>query len=214
MNAIDSLQEIIARLPGIGPRQARRIVFSIAQQGSDFRGRFIRELERLSDTTAECTLCRRQTLKADLHSDGACSICSDSTRDTSTRMIVSTSLDLEAIERTGAYRGVYYVFGPLVPLSPTSFQETSAENRINTLLNFLSRNNNVLLKEIVISFSATADGQHTSHVIAERIRNSQEQTLVSVPITVLGRGMSTGTEIEYIDEGTFAAAFKGRNPAE
>lgn len=210
MNVFDRLQETIAKFPGIGPRQARRIAFFLGQVQPEFRTKLLFELKQLHDTATTCSVCGRQIMHASMNSKEAaplCSICADTSRDQRVRMIVSTSLDIEAIEKTGAYRGTYYVFGPHIALS---HKEPSTDDRIKRLMNFFSKIHKDTLKEIIISLSATPEGQHTAHSIHTALNSLDTLREEHVHISQLGRGMSTGTEIEYIDEGTFTAAFSGR----
>lgn len=210
MHAFDRLQELISQLPGIGPRQARRIVFFLGQTAPEYRTRLIHALEQLHTTATTCTECGKQIMQSSAavqDTQPLCPICADSTRDRSTRMIVSSTLDIEAIEKTHSYKGVYYVFGPHISLSR---KEPSADDRIKRLVNFFSNKHKETLKEIIISLSATPEGQHTAHLIYTTLQTLDRVRNENVHISQLGRGMSTGTEIEYIDQGTFSAAFTGR----
>lgn len=206
-NAIDNLQESFAHFPGIGPRQARRIAYYLANQSHDVRKRIIHDLGMLDKDVVHCSFCERTMINQNSQ-NVLCSVCADNKRDNALIMVVSSTLDLEAIERTRLYNGKYYVFGPLFSLKIKDANKQQYENnRIQKLIDFLSKQ--VQTKEMIISFSANNEGVLTTDRIIESCKNIptlHEQ----FKITILGRGISSGAEIEYIDDITLDAALKGR----
>ena len=136
-----------------------------------------------------------------------CSICSDDTRDHTSLMIVARDSDLEAIEKSGVYCGLYFVLGGIVPILE---KEPEKRVRLKELKKRVS--GDPISGEIILSMSATPDGEHTAEVVKQFLENN---SLASgrgskIKITVLGKGLSTGTELEYSDTETLKNALKNR----
>ena len=114
MDSLHKLEEIFAHFPGIGPRQARRFVYYLLNKSPNYIGEFIRLIEEVKKSTSECIQCHRFFIQG--ITSVTCPVCNDPNRDTSTLMIVARDSDFEAIEKSGAYRGLYFILGGTIPV--------------------------------------------------------------------------------------------------
>lgn len=202
MDSMRRLEEIFAHFPGIGPRQARRFVYYLLNKSPASIREFTQLIEEVRKASAECDSCHRYFIQR----NGAsllCPICSDTSRDKSTLMIVARDSDFESIEKSGAYRGYYFILGGTVPILD---KEPEKRIRLQRLLEKVNSSDD--LKEIILSLNTTPDGEHTAVIVREAI-----QKLLSdkpVKLSVLGRGLSTGAELEYVDGETIKSALQNR----
>ncbi len=203
MNSIERLTERFRQFPGIGPRQARRFVYFLLTRNREY----LEELSELITTIKKeirvCPSCMRFFANS---KSPTCPICVDYNRDASQLMIVEKDVDLENIERAGAYQGFYFVLGGTVPIL-----EKNPEQRIR-LKELTSKISQELdkgtLKEIILAFSVNAEGEHTTSTLRENLHSLQEKH--GFKITTLGRGLSVGSELEYTDKETLGSALSGR----
>ncbi len=209
MNSIDKLSEMFSKFPGIGPRQAKRFVYFILSKNGDYAGELVKTIQSLKKEIIQCEACMRFFVYPDLsrvlsreHGRGAkiCSICSDDTRDNSQLCIVPRDIDFEAVEKSGSYKGYYFILGGVVPILE---KEPEKRIRINDLQKTINKRK-VELKEIILAMNANLDGEHTAEFIKERCQGS------TLTFSTLGRGLSTGAELEYADPGTLKSAFLHR----
>lgn len=198
MNSIDRLSEMFSKFPGIGPRQAKRFVYFLLSRSGSYPEELARAIESLKREIAQCAECQRHFVKNG-GSTKLCSICSDDTRDRSMLMIVPRDVDLEAVEKSGSYHGRYFVLGGVVPILD---KEPEKKIRLRELEALLKKENEI--KEVVLAMNANNDGENTAEFIKERC---QGQTFV---FSELGRGLSTGAELEYADPETLKNAFLHR----
>lgn len=203
MNSIDKLSEIFARFPGIGPRQAKRFVYFLLSRNSDYTSELVRAIQSLKKEIIQCGACMRFFVYPE-HSRGAklCSVCADNTRDSSMLMIVPRDIDFEAVERSGGYNGYYFILGGVVPILE---KEPEKRIRIKELEARVGKDKNI--KEIILAMNANLDGENTADYIRQRC---QRLPLTSLTISTLGRGLSTGAELEYADPETLKNAFLHR----
>ena len=201
MDSLHKLEEIFAHFPGIGPRQATRFVYYLLNKSPSYIGEFIRLIEEVKKATSECTQCHRFFIQG--MKEATCSVCADTNRDTSTLMIVARDSDFETIEKSGAYKGLYFILGGTIPVLD---KEPEKRIRLEKLLSHVSDSKN--FKEIILSLNTTPDGEHTANIVKEGI--SKLQTSSNIKITILGRGLSTGAELEYVDSETLRSALKNR----
>jgi recombination protein RecR len=199
MDPISKLTEYFREFPGIGPRQARRFVYFLLTRNISHLEDISRLILEIKKSIRICSSCFR------FYQDGnstICYICSDKNRDNTQLMIVSRDVDHEAIEKSKVYSGLYFVLGGLIPILE---KEPESKVRLVELVNKVKNGN---FKEIILSLNATAEGEHTS----EYIRNYLKEKFPSgeFTVTVLGRGLSTGTELEYSDTDTIKNALKNR----
>jgi|SRR3989344_4032401 len=200
MNSIDKLSEIFARFPGIGPRQAKRFVYFLLSRNGDYPSELVRAIQSLKKEIIQCGECMRFFSK-DGQVSKLCSICADKTRDNSMLMIVPRDIDLEAVERSGSYNGYYFILGGVVPILE---KEPEKRIRIKELESRIKKDKNI--KEIILAMNANLDGENTAEFIKQKL--IQGETLYT--ISTLGRGLSTGAELEYADPETLKNAFLHR----
>ncbi len=199
MNSIDRLAEIFGKFPGIGPRQAKRFVYFLLSRNNGYTDDLIRSIQDIKKEIIQCGECHRFYAKNG-SSSHLCSICENDTRDHSMLMIVPRDIDLEAIERSGSYKGYYFVLGGSLPILE---KEPEKRIKINELKKCIE-NKKKTLKEIILAMNANAEGENTADFIKDIYRESP------FSITMLGRGLSTGAELEYADPDTLKNAFLHR----
>lgn len=207
MNPTDRLTELFMRFPGIGPKQAKRFVYFLLREPTDYKDRLIKTLEELRFTGKQCEKCYRYY--GDKHNQAStiCDICSSPSRDISTVMIVEKELDLDAIEKTGSYNGLYFILGGLVP--PLT-EKPSEIVRIRELTAYIHTGiANTLLTEIIFALPVTDYGDTTTEYIEKTIK--QIVGINQIKLAHLARGLSSGLELEYVDRNTFKQALDRRN---
>lgn len=200
MSPLDKLTELFRDLPGIGPRQARRFVYFLLSANPSYRKELIHAIEKIGNDITQCSTCFRYFPKT-RNDARECKQCSDSQRDASLLMAVERDVDIESVERSGAYSGRYFVMGGVIPLA------AEEPERYVRLPQFLESAERPGIKEVILGFSATAEGDHTRLIVEEWLRPMQEKGL---RVSVLGRGLSTGSELEYADPETIKAAIQGK----
>lgn len=207
MNATDRLAELFMRFPGIGPKQAKRFVYYLLREHSHFKEQLIKALEELKFTGKQCEMCFRYFGDKNLNSTKTmCSICEDETRDRSILMVLEKELDMDAIEKTGSYTGLYFILGNLVP--PLT-EKPSEIIRIRELtLRIHSTLEKDELKEIIFALPVTDYGDTTKEYVEKTIK--QIVGIEKAKLSNLARGLSSGLELEYVDRNTFASAFEHR----
>ncbi|OHA16790.1 MAG: hypothetical protein A3C79_00465 [Candidatus Taylorbacteria bacterium RIFCSPHIGHO2_02_FULL_45_28] len=229
MDNFHRLEELFAKFPGIGPRQAKRFVYYLLNKSPSFIKEFTQLVEEVKKTSSECDQCHRffigkngarlsgakqsnQNLKSKILN--LCSICSDPSRDQSTLMVIARDSDFETVEKSGAYKGLYFILGGTVPVLD---KEPDKRIRLKQLLEEVSEKNSskkggdtnsTQFKEIILSLNATPDGEHTGTIVKEALQKVTEK--LSLSISMLGRGLSTGAELEYVDGETIKNALKNR----
>jgi len=196
MDKVDELARAFERFPGIGPRQAKRFVYHLLAVAAGDRSRLAHLIEEIGSSVQQC----RECLRFWSGTGDLCNYCSDSSRDDGILMLVERDQDLIAMERTGSYRGRYFVLGGVITLSG------KGAIRERELIERVERRSNNGLHEIVLALSATSEGEHTS----DYIRSLLQPLRGHLTLTVLGRGLATGSELEYADRETLSAAFSNR----
>ncbi|MDX2083194.1 MAG: recombination mediator RecR [Rickettsiales bacterium] len=192
-NIIENLSKIIAKLPGMGPRVAKRIVLNLAANKEKTLLPLIASLQALNDKIHNCENC------GNLDENEICNICANSNREQNIICIVEEVADLWAVERAQSYKGVYHVLGgKLSAISGTNIEDLN-------LKQLFDRCKNSQIKEVIIATSATIDGQTTAHFLAESLKD------FPLKITRLTYGIPVGSELDYLDEGTISIAFKTRS---
>jgi recombination protein RecR len=186
---------MFSKFPGIGPRQAKRFVYYLLSRHDNTVDELVRAIQDLKKGIVQCGECQRFYAKNG-HAGHVCSICSDDTRDASILMVVPRDIDLDAVEKSGSFRGHYFVLGGVVPILE---KEPEKRIRIKDLKTKLGKNKE--LKEIVLAMNANNDGENTADYLREELKD------VGLEISILGRGLSTGAELEYADPTTLREAF-------
>lgn len=192
----DKLIEAFLKFPGIGPRQAKRFVFFLAGENKEYVDGLAKLISEVKSGMKQCAGCFRYFESKNIEVD-LCPVCADAGRDSSVIMVVEKDVDLENIERTGNFHGKYFVLGGLLSLSGNG----TTEIRLKQLFDKVKKEKP---KEIILATSATVEGENTNLYI-ERILEP-----LKVKISRLGRGLSTGAELEYSDSETIENALKNR----
>jgi recombination protein RecR len=190
MSELDALIQLLARLPGLGPRSARRAALYLLKRREQVMEPLAAALAAAAATVRPCSLC------GNLDTVDPCTICRDNTRDATTICVVEGLADLWALERTGAFRGRYHVLGgtlsALDGIGPDDLN-------IARLLARLGPES-----ELILALNATVEGQTTAHYIAERAEKT------GAKISRLAQGVPIGGELDYLDDGTLTAALRAR----
>jgi len=201
MNAIEKLASLFNEFPGIGPRQAKRFVYFLLRQSPTFLNDLAEKISEIKQNIKICSSCFRYYTA----SGSMCNICSDPSRSDNVLIVVEKDVDIDAIEKSGIHEGFYFVLGGSVPILD---KEPERKVRIFELKEKIKKYGNKI-KEIILATSLTPEGENTSEYIFSSLSDLQKE--FSFKISHLGRGLSTGTEIEYSDKDTIKEAFKNRH---
>jgi recombination protein RecR len=209
MNSIEKLTRIFSEFPGIGPRQARRFVYFLLTRQNGALEDLSKNILDLKKQVAVCDDCMRFYEKKHDKSK-LCSICSDHTRDQNILMIVQRDVDLTSVEKNGNFNGIYFVLGGSVPILE---KEPEKKIRLSEFKNFILKKNNEGLKEVILGMNWNPEGENTAQFIENFLNKTLEKEVTSnkVKISHLGKGLSMGTELEYIDPDTLRNALRNRN---
>jgi recombination protein RecR len=192
---IERLIALLAKLPGLGPRSARRAALALLKKRELLLEPLGQALNEAAARVCVCEVC------GSLDTRDPCAICADPTRDSSLICVVEEVGALWAMERAGAYRGRYHVLGGLLSaldgVGPDAL-------RIGSLA---ARAREEPVKEVILALPATVDGQTTAHYVADRLSGT------GVSVTMLARGVPVGGELDWLDDGTIAQALRARRPA-
>ncbi|WP_145110041.1 recombination mediator RecR [Cereibacter sediminicola] len=189
---IERLIELMARLPGLGPRSARRAVLVMLKKRGAVMAPLAQAMAEVAATARDCARCGNIT-SADL-----CDICRDDRRATGELCVVEDVADLWALERAGVFRGRYHVLGGVLSALDSVGPD---ELRIPRLA---ERVREERISEVILALNATVDGQTTAHYIADVLAPS------GVQVTSLAQGVPIGGELDYLDDGTIGAALRAR----
>ncbi|MEZ0261277.1 MAG: recombination mediator RecR [Alphaproteobacteria bacterium] len=189
---IEHLIKLIARLPGLGPRSARRVALHLLKNRETLMLPLSQMLGKAAAVIEECPSCHNlDTVKP-------CAICASSARDAGVLCVVEDIADLWAIEKTGSFRGYYHVLGgTLSALDGIGPEDLSIPH-------LLARAGEEQVKEVIIALNATIDGQTTAHYISDCLADC------NVSVTQLAHGVPIGGQIDYLDDGTLSTALKSR----
>ena len=192
---IERLIGLLAKLPGLGPRSARRAALALLKRRDQLLGPLAEALADAAARVRTCSVCGA------LDTQDPCAICADRTRDATLLCVVEEVGALWAMERAGAFRGRYHVLGGLLSALDGVGPEAL---RVSDLL---ARAGDGILREVVLALPATVDGQTTAHYLADRLAPA------GVAVTMLARGVPVGGELDWLDDGTIAQAMRARRPA-
>ncbi len=189
---IEALIDLMARLPGLGPRSARRAVLMLLKKRAQLMAPMAQAMAQVALSACDCTIC------GNIGTGDLCAICADDTRSTGEICVVENVADLWAMERGGAFKGRYHVLGgtlsALDAMGPDELGIPKLARRIET--------ENV--REVILALNATVDGQTTAHYIADVL------AVHSVQLSSLAQGVPIGGELDYLDDGTIGAALRAR----
>ncbi|MGE0754937.1 MAG: recombination mediator RecR [Alphaproteobacteria bacterium] len=191
---IEDLIRLFSRLPGLGPRSARRAVLHLMRNKDRAMNPLTEALQRAGESITACSSC------GNLDAVNPCSICADSRRDISTICVVEEVADLWAIDRCNLYRGSYHVLGGTL-----SAIDGRGPDQLN-VESLIRRAAQEEVKEIILATNATLEGQTTAHYLTTRLAPC------NVSISRLAQGIPMGGELDYLDDGTLGAALKARLP--
>ncbi|NNC73655.1 MAG: recombination protein RecR [Sphingomonadaceae bacterium] len=191
---IDQLTQALARLPGLGPRSARRAVLHLLKKREAALTPLLRALGTVADKLATCGIC------GNVDTTDPCGICTDAKRDTRSLCVVEEVSDLWALDRSRLFPGKFHVLGGRLSALDGVRPEDLG---IDTLIARVSGGD---IDEVVLAMNATLEGQTTAHYLAERLESHP------VRITQLAHGLPVGGELDYLDEGTLAQALRARRP--
>ena len=191
---LDHLIALLAKTPGLGPRSAKRAALHLLKHREKMMVPLAEALHDAAEKVEECAVC------GNWDSRNPCAICTDETRDDGTLCVVQDVADLWALERSASHGGKYHVLGgvisPLDGIGPDELNIASLAQRVSA----------ADVKEVILATAGTVDGQTTAHYVTERLEGA------NVRVTRLSHGVPVGGELDYLDEGTLAAALKARRP--
>jgi recombination protein RecR len=191
---IERLIQLLARLPGLGPRSARRAALALIKKREQLMAPLTAALKTAMDRIAVCRTC------GNIDTSDLCMICTDPRRDGSVIVVVADVADLWALERAQAVNARYHVLGgTLSPLDGVGPGELTIDSLV-------TRAYAPEVKEVILALNATVDGQTTAHYITDLLAGA------NVKVTRLAHGVPVGGELDYLDEGTLAAAMRSRTP--
>ena len=191
-NDIDRLIQLLAKLPGLGPRSARRASLHLIKHRDRLMTPLARALEAAAESIVPCGAC------GNLDTTDPCAVCADPRRDDSVICVVEEVADLWALERTASFKGRYHVLGGVLsPLDGVGPEDLNIDG-------LAGRAGAEEVKEIILATGATVDGQTTAHYVTDRLANCD------VSISALAHGIPVGGELDYLDDGTLSAALKAR----
>jgi recombination protein RecR len=192
---IERLISLLSKLPGLGPRSARRAALALLKRREQLLNPLAKALADAADKVKTCSVC------GSLDTQDPCAICSNRERDPSLICVVEEVGALWAMERASAFRGRYHVLGGLL----SALDGTGPEAlRIGDLIERASADQ---ISEVILALPATVDGQTTAHYLADRLAGA------GVSVTMLARGVPVGGELDWLDDGTIAQAMRARRPA-
>jgi recombination protein RecR len=191
-HSLSSLIEALRRLPGVGAKSAARMAYHLMQHDREGAVLLARSLEGAAQAVKHCERCYTFT------EQDICNTCQDVSRDASKLCVVETPADQAAMERTGAYKGLYFVLmGKISPLDGIGPKEIGMQR-------LLARASDGQVQEVILATNFTAEGEATAHIIVQMLKSRGLQ------VTRLSRGVPMGSELEYVDLGTIAHALEDR----
>jgi len=192
---IERLIGLLSKLPGMGPRSARRATLALLKKRDQLLAPLAQALAEAADKVRNCSVCGTPDTR------DPCAICSDTERDATLICVVEEAGALWAMERVGAFRGRYHVLGGLL----SALDGVGPEHlRVRELV---ERASDGVVREVILALPATVDGQTTAHYLTDRLAPS------GVAVTSLARGVPVGGELDWLDDGTIAQALRARRPA-
>tara|TARA_X000000368_G_C22840806_1_gene627546 strand:- start:109 stop:714 length:606 start_codon:yes stop_codon:yes gene_type:complete len=189
---IEDLIKIISKLPGLGPKSAKRIVLKLINNREELIKPLAKTLAQIYKNVVRCNICGN--LKA------LDTVCFCTTKKYDQICVVENIADMWVIENTGIFKGHYHILGGTLPSLENKKDD---ELLISSLINRVKKNS---VKEIILATSATIEGQTTAHYIQDSLKNEK------VKVSKLAQGLPVGGEIEFLDDGTLFSAFKNRSP--
>jgi recombination protein RecR len=203
MTSLERLIRHFEKFPGIGSRQARRFAFHLLTESKEDTEELSVLIRDIKNTVAECPSCFR-FFSRNAQGD-ECPVCANTLRDRTKLLIVERDSDIDALERSRMYDGLYFVLGGTVPLLDSNDAKKLRGGALKALVTTRVKEG---LNELILGFSVNPDGENTSRYVETLLRDLITQHSISV--NQLGRGLSTGSELEYADPETLKSAFLNR----
>jgi recombination protein RecR len=194
MSDLDALIQLLSKLPGLGPRSARRAALHLVKRKESLMQPLAEAMRAAAERIRACSTC------GNLDTEDPCALCRDPRRDPHLLCVVEDVADLWAIERTAAFRGRYHVLGGTL----SALEGIGPEDlRIDALI---ARATGGEVRELILALNATVEGQTTAHYVTDRLAGA------GVTVSRLAHGVPVGGELDYLDEGTLSAALAQRRP--
>ena len=194
MSDLDALIQLLSKLPGLGPRSARRAALHLVKRRESLMQPLAEAMRMAAERIRACSTC------GNLDTEDPCALCRDPRRDPHLLCVVEDVADLWAIERTAAFRGRYHVLGGTL----SALEGVGPEDlRIDALI---ARASGGEVRELILALNATVEGQTTAHYVTDRLAGT------GVVVSRLAHGVPVGGELDYLDEGTLSAALAQRRP--
>ena len=195
VSVLEGLIQALRRLPGVGVKSASRMAYHLLQHDREGAHLLSRALQEAAAQVQHCARCYTFTTQA------VCDTCQDSTRDASRLCVVETPADQSAVERTAAYKGLYFVLmGHISPLDGVGPKDIGLQK-------LMARASDGVVREVILATNFTAEGEATAHVVGEGLKKR------GIQVTRLARGVPVGSELEFVDLGTIAHALVDRRSA-
>ena len=201
MDTLKKLQELFKRFPGIGERQAMRFAYFLATADRGYIDTLTETIEALKMNVKRCARCFALSEKI---VNGMCIVCADPKTNKEQLLVIEKDADRERFIKSRTYNGTYFVLGGLAPAIEKDF---ASHIRTRELLTLISKEMNQGLSEVILALSATPDGERTNALLKVELAKISEDKLT---VSILGKGLSTGTEIEYSDADTLLNALQSR----
>jgi recombination protein RecR len=196
--SLEALIDALRRLPGVGVKSAQRMAFHLLQHDREGAQRLAQALQAATVAVQHCERCHTFTEAC------ICGTCSDAQRDARQLLVVETPADQAAVERSGSYRGLYFVLmGRLSPLDGIGLADIGVHP-------LLARAADGLVQEVILATGFSAEGEATAHVLAQALRSLAGAEGAPLVVTRLARGVPVGSELEYVDLSTLAHALSDR----
>lgn len=199
---IEALIQLLAKLPGLGPRSARRAALHLIKKKDQVLRPLALAAAEAADKVSECGIC------GNVDTANPCTVCTDPKRDLNTIVVVEDVADLWALERANAVNSLYHVLGgTLSPLDGIGPEDLNIDGLIDRISEPVAtdESGNAKTREVILAVNATVEGQTTAYYITERLEG------LDVKVTRLAHGVPVGGELDYLDEGTLSAAIKSRS---
>lgn len=191
---IDALVRLLGKLPGLGPRSARRAVLYLIKKRETVMNPLADAISSVAKNILVCEVC------GNLDTQTPCAICTDHKRDKTTLCVVEDVADLWALDRAQSYSGQYHVLGGVLSALDGVRPEDLSIDKL------IERAGSDAIKEVILATNATVDGQTTAHYITDKLEES------GVSVTAIAHGVPVGGELDYLDDGTLSAALRARKP--
>jgi len=210
MDALTRLTEIFRDFPGIGGRQAKRFVYFLLSKDQSYTNEIVQLIGKIKENVRTCQSCFRFFNGGQNHNSLSslteCEICRDPKRDRSLLAVVSHDADLESLEKSRSFNGFYFVLGGVIPILEKSPEKRVRVKELGKVIN--GRVKNGTLKEVILAMNCNTEGEHTGEFIKSILSPLANKN--GLKISFLGRGLSTGTELEYSDADTLKSAVENR----